>query len=188
MAKLLSGNRGTEVSEKDVFHLYYVSLCHFAWQLLRDNYLVEDIVQYAFLVYFKQKDDISDHPIAIKNFLYSTVRNACYNTIRHEKVKVRYQTVAGLREEWEDPETLDAMIRSEVIEQIYRVITTLPEGCQQVFRLGYLEGLANPKIAEKLGISINTVKKQKQRGFKILREQLNPELFLLLSLFHNQIF
>lgn len=185
MAKLLSGNRSTEVSEKNLFDKHYTRLCHFAWKLLGDDYLVEDVVQDAFLVYFKQKNEITDDSIAVKNFLYSTVRNACYNIIRHEKVKIRYSIVADWQE-WEDPETLNAMIRSEVIDEIYKVIKTLPEGCQQVFRLGYLEGLPNIKIAGKLGISINTVKKQKQRGFRVLREQLNPEWFLLLVvLFRN---
>lgn len=179
MAKLLSGNRGTEVSEKDVFQKHYTRLCHFAWQLLGDDYLVEDVVQDAFLVYFKQKSEISTDSIAIKNFLYSTVRNACYNIIRHEKVKIKYQAFSD-QQEWEDPETLNAIIRSEVIAEINSVIKTLPEGCQQVFRLGYLEGLNNLKIAEKLGVSVNTVKTQKQRGFKVLRDQLNPEWFLLL--------
>jgi RNA polymerase sigma-70 factor (ECF subfamily) len=51
----------------------------------------------------------------------------------------------------------------------------MPTSCQQVFRLGYLDGLSNLEITRELKISINTVKTQKQRGMKMLLKRLNPE-------------
>lgn len=167
-------------SVEEVFKTYYPRLCHFAWQLLHDKDIVEDIVQDAFVAYWNNKDAIADHDVAIKNFLYTSVRNFCYNIIRREKATQRFQLLHQ-EDEHEESQVLAKIIRSEVMEEIYKIVRSMPEGCQKVFRLGYLEGLTNPQIAEKLAISINTVKTQKQRGLKILKGKLNPELFALLA-------
>ncbi|MNO05198.1 RNA polymerase sigma factor [compost metagenome] len=58
----------------------------------------------------------------------------------------------------------------------------MPASCQQIFTLGYLEGLSNLEITDRLQISINTVKTQKQRGMKMLLEKLHPE-FLPIIIF-----
>ncbi|MGK6349923.1 RNA polymerase sigma-70 factor [Parapedobacter sp. DT-150] len=172
-------NNSCALSIEDVFKKYYARLCHFAWQMLHDRDAVEDIVQDAFMAYWNNKDAIADQDIAIKNFLYTAVRNSCYNTLRREKTTQRYYMIQQ-HEESEESEVLTKIIRSEVMAEIYAIIQSMPDGCQEVFRLGYLEGLTNPQIAEKLAISINTVKTQKQRGLKIIKGKLNPELFVLL--------
>ena len=41
-------------------------------------------------------------------------------------------------------------------------------------------GLSGPEIAEKLGITIHTVKTQKNRSFKYLREKLKDSVLLFL--------
>lgn len=169
------------LSDEEIFRKYYPGLCHFAWRLLNDRDHCEDIVQDAFFAFWKHKNDISTNSVAIKNFLYTSVRNLCYNTIRHEKIKARYMESFD-EDLCEDAKVLDSMIRSEVLSEIHKIMELLPDGCRQIFRMGYLEGLPNPKIAKQLGISINTVKTQKQRGLKIFRAKLNPELFALLLL------
>jgi len=62
-----------------------------------------------------------------------------------------------------------------VINEVYRIIAEMPVACQKIFKMGYLEGLSNLEITEKLQISVNTVKTQKQRGMKILLDKLHPE-------------
>jgi|SRR5690606_915708 len=172
-------NKVYAFSVEEVFKRYYPRLCHFAWQLLHDKDIVEDVVQDAFLAYWNNKDAIADHDTAIKNFLYTSVRNFCYNIIRREKTTQRFQLLHR-EEEQEESQVLAKIIRSEVMDEIYKIVQSMPAGCQKVFRLGYLEGLTNPQIAEKLDISVNTVKTQKQRGLKIIKGKLNPEMFLFL--------
>ncbi|MNL56682.1 ECF RNA polymerase sigma factor SigW [compost metagenome] len=78
------------------------------------------------------------------------------------------------------------IIESELIEKLYQAISTLPEGCKKVFKLGYLEGLSNTKIAETLNISVNTVRAQKQRGLKALKTRLDYESFaIFIAVFFN---
>lgn len=162
---------------EEIFALYYSRLCHFAFQLLTNKEEVEDIVQDAFVAFWNNRELVSENPIAIKNYLYTAVRNACYNLHRQAKVQERYLLIENPATV-EESQVLNAMIRAEVMEEIYKAIDTLPEGCQRIFRLGYLEGISNPKIAEVLGISVNTVKTQKQRALKVLRANLKSDIFL----------
>ncbi len=165
-----------------LFKRYYSRLCHFAWQLLDDKSMSEDIVQNVFVAFIDSRPHISEEESAIKNFLYSAVRHACYNNIRHHKVEKRFFENNPMQEV-EEQTVLHKIIRAEAMDEIYKALSELPEACQQIFRLGYLEGLSNPKIAKKLNISVNTVKTQKQRGLKVLKEKIKPELFVLILLF-----
>jgi len=174
-------NKSTGLSVELLFREYYPRLCHFAWQMLNDKDRVEDVVQDAFMAYLDHAGMIAEDDIAIKNFLYTSVRNACYNITRHMKVTQRYFLLQETNEV-EESQVLTKIIRAEVMHEVYRIIQTMPEGCQQIFRMGYLEGLTNPQIADQLGLSVNTVKTQKQRGLKIIKAKLNPELFGLLIL------
>lgn len=175
----ISSNWGSLPAGKvleQLFKAFYPRLCHFSFQIVKDKVKAEDLVQEAFIKYWNHREEISSHDIAVKNFLYSTVRNASLNLIRHDRVVRDYL-------EQQDPSPIEefniihSMIRSEVLAEIYEALETLPASCQRISRMGYLEGMKNNEIARKLGISINTVKTQKQRGLQLLRLILKPEAF-----------
>ncbi|MFA7471995.1 MAG: sigma-70 family RNA polymerase sigma factor, partial [Spirosomataceae bacterium] len=65
---------------------------------------------------------------------------------------------------------------------IKKTLSELPPKCRVVFTLSRMEGKKNQEIADLLGMSINTVKKQKQKALELLRLRLTPELlsFLLI--------
>ncbi len=173
--------KGSILSSEALFKKYYPRLCHFAWQYLGDQEASEDIVQEAFTVFLERRDLIANDESAIRNYLYTTVRNACFNLSRDAKIEERYFRLSPF--ELVEDSTFDHdIILSEVMNEVYSVIATLPRECQRIFRLGYLEGWSNAKIADKLQVSINTVKSQKQRGLKLLKARLNPE-FLAICLF-----
>ncbi|MNL34998.1 RNA polymerase sigma factor [compost metagenome] len=72
------------------------------------------------------------------------------------------------------------MIQAEVIGELYAALNLLPERCRLIFKMGYLEGMKNHEIAEKLNISVNTIKTQKKRGLAILRSHLPPQTYYIL--------
>lgn len=70
-------------------------------------------------------------------------------------------------------------IREEVVRQLYVYIEKLPSEQKKVILLS-IEGYSWEEIAEKLGISVNTVKTHKSRGFKSLRLKLQDSVYLFL--------
>lgn len=165
-----------------LFRDNYPRLCHFAQQFLNDDDAAKDIVQEVFVAYWNLNNQPPAGQVPAKGFLYASVRNACLNRLRRQKLEQSFLNTQEA-DPTEDAIALNAIIRSEVMAELHQLITTLPENCQRIFRMGYLEGLKNPQIAEELGISINTVKTQKKRGLQLLKMRLNPELFAVVFAF-----
>jgi RNA polymerase sigma-70 factor (family 1) len=161
-----------------LFNEYYDRLVYFAYQFVKDKEQAQDIVQEAFIKYWDQKETVMANKIAVKNFLYSTVRNASLNCIRHAKVVEGYIQLHCTAEPEERP-IIDAIINAEIIAELHAAIQALPHNYRSVSVLGYLEGKKNQEIADELEMSVNTVKKQKQKALQLLRGQLVPEMFVL---------
>jgi RNA polymerase sigma-70 factor (family 1) len=163
---------------KNLFNDYYSRLVYFSYQIVNNKPQAEDIAQDAFVKFWDNSDHISNNPTAIKNFLYSTVKNASLNVIRHNKVAEQHiNSLPGIPVE---EAIFNNIVRTEVLAEIYKAIALLPGSCQQIFRMSYLDDMKNNQIANVLGISVNTVKTQKQRALKVLRGHLSPELFVVL--------
>lgn len=172
--------------EERIFKTYYKSLCHFAWKIVGDSDSAEDLVQDTFVAFFKRNGWENDEDSVTKSFLYHSVRNACLNHIRHEKVKRKYWSLFEFKEEDDFVFEMN-IIHTELLQEIYRIVEEMPFSCQQVFRMGYLDGFSNLEITKTLQISVNTVKTQKQRGMKILLKKLNPEFLPLFIIFLTKI-
>ncbi len=166
---------------KHLFDLYYARLCYFAHKIIGNKEGAEDIVQDAFVAYWKNQADFDNEP-SIKSFLYLTVKNACLNVIRHETVIKRYAEIQDNTSLEEEKITSD-IIRSEVAGEIHAAIAALPQGCRQVLTLAYFEGLKNDEIAQELEISVNTVKTQKARALQLLRLKLDVGSLVLVMIF-----
>jgi RNA polymerase sigma-70 factor (ECF subfamily) len=164
-----------------LFKEHYDRLVYFSFQLIRDKDQAEDIVQDSFIKYWNQRDMVMQNNIAIKNFLYSTVRNASLNIIRHNKVVDGYIAYHGQTEP-EEPPVIEAIITAEAMAEIHAAIHALPDSYRSISIMGYFDGKKNQEIADELNMSINTVKKQKQRALELLRVKLSPELFTWFAL------
>jgi RNA polymerase sigma-70 factor (ECF subfamily) len=161
-----------------LFDIYYSRLCYFAFTLINEKEDSKDMVQDVFLKLWQGNHQFESE-IAIKNFLYLSVRNACLNYQRHAIIQTKYTKTQS--EDTVDPgHGLENIIKAELIAEIQTAINSLPEGCGNVLKLAFLDGLKNDDISKKLGISVNTVKTQKQRALKLLKLKLSSISYLLL--------
>ena len=69
--------------------------------------------------------------------------------------------------------------REEIYRQILLAIDRLPVRQRELFLLS-VQGKTSAEIAAEMGITPESVKKQRQRGLARLRELLPPDAFLLL--------
>lgn len=156
-------------------------LCFYAMRYVNSFQEAEDIVQSVFekLLY---RNLVPDDSSAFDSYVVSAVRNSCLNYLAKKKTHGKYSSYI-LNEERPDDEDgfLTSRIEAEVFWEIFSKVEKLPEGCRQVFRMSYLENFSNQEIAERLGISVNTVKSQKARAKELLRESLK-DLFSIAAL------
>jgi RNA polymerase sigma-70 factor (ECF subfamily) len=161
------------------FKQYYRPLCFFAEQLLGDMNDAEDIVKDSYLKLWNKRADF-DHAQSIRSFLYTATRNASLNHLRHLKVKDHFKKeMHYLDDQKGDELILQQMIRSELMRSIYQEIEKLPEKRQQVFRMIYFDGLKLEEIADKLGISVFTVKEHKAKALAQLRMKFSDEQLMV---------
>ena len=164
---------GDKRSLEHIFGELYQRVCAYSHRYLTDSQEIEDLVQDAFITLWNKRTDF-EHINAIKSFLYTTVRNKCLNSLKHQTVIREHES--RLIYELENADKEQAVIEEEYYGHLYNEIKNLPEGSQKVMLLA-LQGLKNKEIADELDISENTVKTQKKIAYAKLKERLSPMLF-----------
>jgi RNA polymerase sigma-70 factor (ECF subfamily) len=135
-------------------------------------------VQDAFIGLWERREELLSSD-AIKSYLYSTVRNLSLNYLRREDMKKRNESnLLALSSDWYFQ---DSLLKEEVHSQIYEEIKKLSPRSREIIILA-MNGASNEDIASQLGISVNTVKTHKLRGYNVLRERLKGIHWLLLLL------
>jgi RNA polymerase sigma-70 factor (ECF subfamily) len=162
--------QGNEKVFDAIFQLHYKPLVFFANKLVKEK--AEDIVIESFAKLWNKKARI-EKAGAIKNYLYTSVRNGCLNFLRNEKVKCENEKVLPLYTDWEEP-VLHHIIRADTINEILRSMELLPAQCRLVFKKFFVEGKDYPTIAREMKLSISTVRNQKARALLLLRGRLLP--------------
>ena len=174
----LKNTQKVVVMEFDIFfRQHYASLCYFAFQIIKDQHESEDVVQNAFMKLHPLLEDFNSENAA-KGFLYTCIRNECFNNLRHVKVHEKF-TVSNQNSQINEGHFLNSIIETEVLDAVYLSIEQLPEGCRNILKMTFFEEMKNQEVADKLGISINTVKTQKQRAVQLLKLRLKDFYFTL---------
>ncbi|WP_276205031.1 sigma-70 family RNA polymerase sigma factor [Flavivirga aquatica] len=152
-----------------MFNKYYKGLVVFANTFLIDIDECEDIVQNTFLQLWESKL-VFPKEIALKSYLYITVKNKCLNKIKHYKVKENYQLQNKKRKE-DSVLMEEGIIIQESAKLLHEAITFLSPRKKEIIDLA-LKGLSNKTISERLSIKIDTVKSLKTKAYKFLKAYL----------------
>ncbi len=175
---IIKFQKGNVHAYKQLFGELYPVMCSFANKFLKNTGEAEDNVQEAFIELWKQHEKFISLD-QIKAFLYLSVKNRCLNVLKHHKIKGRYaQNILNNEEAYFH----DHLIEAEFVSLIKEAIQQLTDQRKEIILL-MLQGLKNNEIAERLNISVNTVKMQKKIAYRQLREKLQHSLLLLLDLF-----
>lgn len=176
-----NSNQLTKSDLKKIFDLYYEALVLYANRFLPLKDECEDLVQDIFVTLLEKKQSFPDD-VSLKAFLYKSIRNKCFNVIKHNKVKNKYaaSTIQSLED---DNLFLKQILEEEIVRQLHQAINVLPDRKKEIIKLS-LKGLNNNEIAETLGIKLQTVKTMKSQSYKILRDQfkeLSTIIYFLLA-------
>lgn len=174
---ILKGNKRTfELLYKN----YYVFLCLIAEQITRSHSDAEEIVSDVFLKLWNNRQNL-DIKISLKYYLTKAVQNTSINYLEKKTSEkaisldsIPYDLLA-----WDNNYPLGKLFEEELNCILERGIYTLPEGCREIFLLCRNEELSYSEVAQKLGISVNTVKTQMKIALVRLREVMKDYLHLL---------
>jgi RNA polymerase sigma-70 factor (ECF subfamily) len=178
---------GEESAWRTLYDQYYNMLCIVAYQYVRDWFLAETFVGNVFYHLWEQRESILIHT-SLKEYLIKAVKNQCINYINHMKVRTLSEPL--LREDYHKQQAYDEafghplaqLITSELEDSLNKAVAALPPECREVFRLSRVEELTYEEIAERLHISVNTVKYHIKNALLSLRTQFKKYLTILLHL------
>ena len=131
----------------------------------------EDVVQESYARLFKYHQ--TGPVVNIRAFLFVTARNLALNEIRRYGYENRSVLLADSMFEHSTtalPIQNKSTCSAEEVELLMEAIQSLPKRCRQVFTLRKIYGLSQREIAERLGMSINTVQNQGVIGLRKCKE------------------
>jgi RNA polymerase sigma-70 factor (ECF subfamily) len=163
---------------------YGAKALNYAWRLMGDFALAQDVAQEAFLAVYTRSQTF-DPARSFSAWLYRIVGNLCrmeWRRRRRAHVPLDGARVAAgnpvdlAAETVADPAPSPAEVagRRELERRVRRAVLELPEKLRTVFVLSFDEGLAYKAIAEVLGCSLGTVASRKHLAVERLGKSLGP--------------
>lgn len=127
--------------------------------IVRDVQTAEDLAQDA---YVRASRALESHPIDhLEGFLFQTARNLALDHLRRRRTRDRYEEPASAPHvesvPQDGPSAEDRLIERERAQIFDRALQSLPRRARHAWALSHLDGLSYGEIADRLGVSRNTV-------------------------------
>lgn len=157
--------KGDEKALESLYDHYFATLSVYASRFLHEEDVCVDIVHESFIRAWEKRKQFMSFQ-AIVGYLYTCVRNACLNELRHLDIKNKVLL--------QQPSSLD--IENEIIEHevkriIWAEIAKLGGDYREIMAMS-LEGYSAKEISEELELSEQTIKNKKSEALKQLRKNM----------------
>ncbi len=173
---------GDVVAFEELYRQYYIFLCLVAEHIVRNPSDAEEIVSDVFVKLWNIRERV-EIVTSIKAYLVKAVYNTSINFLEQSRFTDKltdcltdsdYKLLA-----WDSDYPLGQLYEKEIMNILDQGIKMLPDGCRQIFLLSRNENMKYSDIADKLGISKNTVKTQLKIALSKLRETLKDYLMVI---------
>lgn len=173
---LQSFKEGDQAAYTEIYHRYKGLLYVHAYKKLGSREEARDIIQELFTVLWNKREDL-DIQTNLSGYLYTAVRNRIIKQISRKQLESKYFNQIQLQPIRPDAIT-DHLVRENLLVQlIEKEINSLPSRMREVFLLSRKGKLSHRQIAEQLGLSESTVKKQVNNALKVLRVKLGLAMY-----------
>lgn len=170
-----------EVAFQKMFEHYYANLCVFAKHYIQDLSTREDIVQDVFCALWLNRKKI-DYSTPISNYLITSVKHYCLNYLRKTS-KQHLENEAVLEKLPIYADRHDHLYLLQELEDLFnQTLTSLPEEYRIAFEMSRIENKSVTEIAGKLGVSVRSVERYRNKAIEILRNELKDYLPLIFTI------
>ncbi|MEL7588781.1 MAG: RNA polymerase sigma-70 factor [Prolixibacteraceae bacterium] len=161
-----------------VYEQYSHKLYSFICKILKNEAEAEEIVQEVFIKLWESRMNLEDNKL-LNSYVFTIAYNHSIDLIRKRVNSNKYldhlKNASVLQS---TPSFIGQIEYDELNRQVDKLVSQLPDRQKQIYRLHREEGLAYSEIAEKLGISVNTVGNHMTKALKYLRENLDDSLLI----------
>lgn len=178
---LIAGlKEGDKAVFTQIYHKYSDGLFSLAHRYVKDYDLAEDILQQVFLQLWKSHEEITISK-DLGNYLFKMTKNCVLKEIQEQNSRVLdayeleyWYTTLGTPKPGADS------VEEGRLKAVYRMMEKLPPKTKNVFLMKIYENLSDEDIADRLGLSRQTVKNHYTQALKFMRRHLLPKNLLLL--------
>jgi RNA polymerase sigma-70 factor (ECF subfamily) len=183
---LIRLKKGDMLAFDQVYELYSHKLFSFVFRILKDEAEADDVVQEVFVKIWESREKLGDYKL-LNSYIFTIAYNNSIDLIRKKINNNKYLEHLKISATINFTPSIVSQIEfDELNNEVEKLIVKLPERQKQVYLLHREEGLTYPEIAERLGISKNTVENHMVKALKYLRHNLDNALLvnmLFVSLF-----
>lgn len=172
-------------------HLYdhhYKVLCHIASQYVHDDYVAETIVGDVIFHLWQMRERL-EISTSLRNYLLRCVRNRCLDVLKSAAATNEQPLStpdgalpAPIEMIADESQPLGALLGNELEQMVRDAVAALPDTTRQVFEMSRYDELKYAEIAQRLGISVNTVKYHIKRALALLADSLGRYFIFALLL------
>ena len=153
MSKKITSNAIKEAKFSNLFDRHYTRLYNYAFKILKETDLSEELVQETFIKLWENFENIKESDRSIASFLITTLKNKIIDDHRKKQTRTKHTNLYALQT------TIETQIDKEweLVERIETISTTLELKTTEIFKLSRDKGLTYKEISEQTGISVKTV-------------------------------
>lgn len=122
---------------------------------LNDTDLAQEVVNDVFMKIWEDAEKLVIET-SLKSYVYRAVINRSLNVLAKQKREIQQRKELGYVQD--ESYELRQIEENELKMALYKAIDQLPDQCKRVFCMSRFDQLKQQEIADKLGISIKTVK------------------------------
>ena len=164
--------QGNEQAFEKIFTDWFGNLYAYAFSVLRDESIAEEVVQAVFCRIWEKKDRLRINT-SLKAYLYGSVNHECMDWLRKEKNSKTHRSHVLRAGNGVASETAAARAELDELEKRLRMaLDELPDQCRAIFQLSRFGELKYREIAGQLNLSEKTVEAQISKALKHLRLRL----------------
>ena len=170
--------QGDDAAFEEIFVRYQPLLLNFIYKKIHDRDLAKDILQDVFAQFWNTRETLD--VVSLGSYLFTIVLNRIRDSYKHQAMHDGH--ISKLQQLLDEASAgADHLIREKDIARlIEQEIAALPEKMREVFLLRKDSFMSNREIAERLGISEQTVETHMKGALKTLRGRLGPAIFALI--------
>ena len=162
---------GDEDAFCELYATYKNRLIYFAMRFLKSREYAEDVFQDAFTVVWQSRRFFNPDA-SFSSYLYTIMRNRILNQLRNaaNEEKLKESILSQALDYTED--TKREVMLNDLKSLISHALQQLTPRQREIFEMSREAQLSHKEIADKLGISINTVQEHISTSLKLIRTYL----------------
>lgn len=170
--------QGDEEAFTQIYNKYHKLLYVLSYRYLMNAEMAEDAVQHVFTRLWEFRSELRVG-VSLKNFLFTMTKNHILNIIRNENSALAKNYEMAQAAHGVDDNLIENLEKKELMSLFYKALDKLPPQKRDICLMKVRDELTNQEIADKLKLSINTIKTHYSDALKLLRVSLGKMLIIV---------